>query len=73
MIETERYRQNAEECRRKAATVLSPLDKEAWLKLAEEWLALAEFVERRERPVVNMERAKLGPGSNASLERYRSC
>ena len=35
MGETERYRAKAEECRQMAEKVLSPLDKEAWLKLAE--------------------------------------
>jgi hypothetical protein len=36
-----RYRTQAEEARQYAAKAISPLDKEAWLKLAEEWLKLA--------------------------------
>ena len=33
-----------------AAKVLSPLDKEAWLELAEDWLKMALVAERREGP-----------------------
>lgn len=33
-----RYRKEAEECRRQAEKAISPIDKEAWLKIAEEWL-----------------------------------
>jgi hypothetical protein len=36
-----RFRKQAEECREQAARALSPLDKEAWLRVAEEWLKLA--------------------------------
>ena len=45
------YRAQAERCRRKAAEVISPLDKEAWLQLAAEWLALASIHERYGSPV----------------------
>jgi hypothetical protein len=40
-----RFRKQAEEARVHAARVASPLDKEAWLRVAEEWLKLAESVE----------------------------
>ena len=43
----ERFRQQAEECRREAEKAVSPLDKEAWLKLAADWLRLAQDVEER--------------------------
>ncbi len=53
VTDTNRYRQEAEECRQRAAKALSTLDKEAWLKLAEDWLKLAEMAETRERPSRN--------------------
>ena len=36
------YRKKAEECRAMAARAVSTIDKEAWLKLAEDWLRMAE-------------------------------
>ena len=42
-----RFRKQAEECREQAAKAVSPLDKEAWLRVAEEWLKLALSVEMR--------------------------
>jgi hypothetical protein len=42
-----RFRKQAEECREQAAKAVSPLDKEVWLRLAEEWLTLALSVEGR--------------------------
>jgi hypothetical protein len=45
--DTERFRQQAEECRREAKKAISPLDKEAWLKLAADWLRLAQDIEAR--------------------------
>jgi hypothetical protein len=40
----------AKECREQAVKAISPLDKEAWLRTAEEWLKLAVSTEglRRE-------------------------
>jgi hypothetical protein len=49
VTEAERFRKQAEECRQMAAKVISPLDKEAWLKLAEDWLRLAREADRRDR------------------------
>jgi ferric-dicitrate binding protein FerR (iron transport regulator) len=34
-------RKEAEECEREAARALSPLNKEAWLRLSREWTKLA--------------------------------
>ena len=45
------YRAEAERCRQKAAEVISPLDKDAWLQLAAEWLSLASIRERFGSPV----------------------
>jgi hypothetical protein len=39
--DADRFRKQAEECREQAAKAISPLDKEAWLQVAEEWLKLA--------------------------------
>jgi hypothetical protein len=38
----ERYRKEAEDCRQMAARAISPLHREAWLKLAGDWLRLAD-------------------------------
>jgi len=46
-LDKERYRAESEECRRFAEQATSPLDKEAWLRLAAEWLKLAESVSSR--------------------------
>jgi hypothetical protein len=51
--DADRFRKQAEEAREQAAKAISPLDKEAWLRVAEEWLKLALSVEGR--------RPKLGP------------
>jgi hypothetical protein len=42
LIDEERYRKQAEDCRQMAAKAISPLDKEAWLKLAGDWLRLTD-------------------------------
>jgi hypothetical protein len=43
------YLKQAEECREQAAKAISPLDKEAWLRTAEEWLKLAASADGRPR------------------------
>lgn len=45
--DADRFRKQAEECREQAAKAFSPLDKEAWLRVAEEWLKLALSADRR--------------------------
>jgi hypothetical protein len=45
----ERFRDEAEECRRQAERTISPLDKETWLRLAGEWLKLAHDADARRR------------------------
>jgi erythromycin esterase-like protein len=44
-----RFRQQANECREQASKAVNPLDKEAWLRVAEEWLKLASTVDERRR------------------------
>jgi hypothetical protein len=38
----DRYRREADECRRSAENALRPIDREAWLRLASDWERLAE-------------------------------
>jgi hypothetical protein len=45
----ERFRSEAEKCRQQAESATNPLDKEAWLKLAADWIKLAEGAEQRGR------------------------
>jgi hypothetical protein len=40
--DSERFRREASECRQMAARATNPQDKAAWLKLAGDWLSLAE-------------------------------
>jgi hypothetical protein len=47
--EAARFRQQAEECRQQAEKAISPLDKEAWLRVAGEWIKLAQSAEGRRR------------------------
>jgi hypothetical protein len=46
-IDVERFRSEAKECRQRAERATSPIDKEAWLRLAEDWIKLAEKTEKR--------------------------
>jgi hypothetical protein len=45
MSDTERFRQEAENCLRLEAEAVDPTDREALLWMAEEWLRLAQAVE----------------------------
>ena len=48
--DAERFRQEAEVCRQQAEKAVNPLDKGAWLRLAAEWLTLAQGADQREAP-----------------------
>ncbi|WP_160300622.1 hypothetical protein [Bradyrhizobium japonicum] len=37
------------ECLREAERTIDPIDKEAWLKLAEDWMKLAQAAKDREK------------------------
>ena len=39
-IESDKFRRKAEECRRNAEQASNPIDREAWLRLAEDWMEL---------------------------------
>jgi hypothetical protein len=49
MTETdaERYRRQAEECRKLAERSANQFDKNSWLRLADDWIDLAEADEER--------------------------
>jgi hypothetical protein len=42
-----RFRAQAEECRQQAERAISLLDKDSWLRVAGEWIKLAQDAERR--------------------------
>jgi hypothetical protein len=44
-----RYREQAEYCRLQATKASDPKDKEPWLKIARDWLQMAEDAEVRKR------------------------
>ena len=43
----DRYRKMADECREQAERAHSPLDKERWLRLAGNWITMAQEAEAR--------------------------
>jgi hypothetical protein len=47
-VEAARFRKLADDCRQQAEKAISPLDKEAWLRTAEEWIKLAQSAEQRD-------------------------
>ena len=47
--DADRYRKQADECREQAAKAVSPLNKEAWLRVAEEWLKLVLSAEANKK------------------------
>jgi hypothetical protein len=49
MDDVARFRKQAEEARDHANRAFSQLDKEAWLRIAEDWLTLAVSAEQRDR------------------------
>jgi geranylgeranyl pyrophosphate synthase len=48
--EITKFREMAEECRRRAEQAINLLDKESWARAAAEWATLAECAERAEKP-----------------------
>lgn len=44
-----KFRKQADESREQASKAVNPLDKEAWLRIAEEWLKLAISIEGRQQ------------------------
>jgi hypothetical protein len=43
-----RFREQAKECVEQAERSISPLDKETWLRVAAEWMKLAQSIDDRE-------------------------
>ena len=46
--DADRFRKMADECREQAERAHSPLDKERWLKLAGNWITMAQEAEKRQ-------------------------
>jgi hypothetical protein len=46
--DAERFLSEAEECIRQAKIAVNPLDKKAWLQLAEDWMKLARAAKERD-------------------------
>ena len=44
--DAERFRLEAKECRRLAENARTEVDKEAWLRLADDWIKLAESAQQ---------------------------
>ena len=40
-IKTNKFRREAEECRRNAEQAMKPVDRDAWLRVADDWMKLA--------------------------------
>jgi hypothetical protein len=45
--DADRFRKQAKEAQEQAAKSISPLDKEAWLRVAKDWLKLATSADNR--------------------------
>ena len=45
--DADRFRKQADECREQAERSISPLDKERWLRLAGDWIRMAQDAEAR--------------------------
>jgi hypothetical protein len=45
-----RYRQEAEQCHQLGERARTQIDKEAWLRLATDWITLAEGAEKERQP-----------------------
>jgi hypothetical protein len=62
MIDTaDEFRKQAEECRQLAATALKAIDKAFWLRLAEDWLKLAQ---EADKPTKQLTGSSAGDGSS---------
>jgi hypothetical protein len=46
--DADRFRRQAAECVQEAEKSISPLDKETWLRVAAEWMKLAQSIDDRQ-------------------------
>jgi hypothetical protein len=44
--DAEEFRKQADDCRALAARAIKPIDKASWLRLAEDWLKLAQAADK---------------------------
>jgi hypothetical protein len=51
--DADRFRKQAAECHQQAEKAVSPLDKEAWLKVGAEWIKLAQSADERDGKISN--------------------
>ena len=65
MSDENKYRREAEECRRNAECAFRPIDREAWLRIAADWEKLAEGAELTQR----LKDVLCGTGAAASRPR----
>jgi hypothetical protein len=64
---SEEYRDKASRCRQMAQRAFSPLDKEAWLQLATDWLTLAAVRDRGDDDESDAQQRDRGTGPSDSL------
>jgi hypothetical protein len=75
--DADRFRQKAEECRRLAERSASQVDKEAWLRLAADWIKPPQFTPAVanlicEQFLVKLERDAAAAGMIAGSNIYRT-
>jgi hypothetical protein len=58
MSDPDRYRREAEECRRNAESAIRAIDREAWFRLAADWAKLAEGAEINRRGADSLPKAR---------------
>lgn len=46
MTRADEFRRNADDCREQAERAINSLDKERWLKIAEQWLQMAQEIDK---------------------------
>jgi hypothetical protein len=51
--DADRFRRQAAECVEQAERSISPLDKETWLRVAAEWIKLAQSADERDGKISN--------------------
>jgi hypothetical protein len=51
--DADRFRKQAEECVQQAEKSVSPIDKETWLRVAAEWIRLAQSADERDGKTSN--------------------
>ena len=66
----ETCRQQAAECFRDADAATTPGGREAFIRMAEKWTALAERIERQQQAAADLARQRAEPRSSFAFLRY---